>query len=70
MNNLTFPGIIVKDKHMTLMVGIGMEVEALILVQMKSTIVFVATTWNSYVALKDVGLDVKVDVIEAMVMDK
>jgi hypothetical protein len=55
---------------MTLMVGIGMEVEALILVQMKSTIVFVATTWNSYVALKDVGLDVKVDVIEAMVMDK
>ncbi len=67
---MAFPGIIVKDKHMTLMVGIGMEVEALILVQMKSTIVFVATTWNSYVALKDVGLDVKVDVIEAMVMDK
>jgi hypothetical protein len=41
---VAFPGIIVKDKHMTLMVGIGMEVEALILVQMKSTIVFVATT--------------------------
>jgi hypothetical protein len=52
------------------MVGTGMEAEALILVQMKSIFVFFATTPSFYVALKDVGLDVKVDVIKAMVMEK
>jgi len=34
--NLTFLGIIVKDKHMTLMVGTDMEAEGLILVQIKT----------------------------------
>lgn len=68
--NLTFLGIIVKDKHMTLMVGTDMEAEGLILVQIKYIIILVATTPSSYVALKDVGLNVKVDVIKAMVMEK
>jgi hypothetical protein len=42
--NLRLPNIIIKDKHMTSMVGTGMEAEALILVQMKSTFILVATT--------------------------
>lgn len=68
--NLALLGIIIKDKHMTLMVGTDMEAEGLILVQMKYIIIIVATTPSSYVALKDVGLNVKVDVIKAMVMEK
>jgi len=55
---------------MTLMVGTSMEAEALILVQMKYIVILVATTPSFYVALKDVGFDVKVDVIKAMVMEK
>jgi hypothetical protein len=53
---------------MTLMVGVDMEAEGLILLQMNYIIILVATTPSSYVALKDVGLNVKVDVIKAMVM--
>jgi hypothetical protein len=46
-------------------VGINMEAETLILVQMKSTVILVATTLNPSIAPKDVGIDVRVKVIEA-----
>jgi len=42
-----------------------MEAETLILVQMKSTVILVATTLNPSIAPKDVGIDVRVKVIEA-----
>lgn len=43
-----------------------MEVETLISVQLKSTVILVAITLNPFATPKDVGIDVKVKVIKAM----
>ncbi len=48
------------------MVGIGVEVEILISIQLKSNIILVAITLNLSATLKDVRIDVRVKVIEAM----
>ncbi len=62
---MAFFGTTVKDKQTILVVGIDMEAETLILVQLKSIVILVATTLNPSIEPKDVGIDVKVEVIEA-----
>jgi len=47
------------------MVGISMEVESLISIQLKSIVILVAITLNPFSASKDVGIDVRVEVTKA-----
>ncbi len=53
------------------MVGISTEAETLILVQLKSNVVVLITiVVNPFPIVKDVGLNVRVEVIEAMVIEE
>jgi hypothetical protein len=73
VTNQTLSSTIVKDKHKALMVGIGTKGEASISIQLESTIVPTTTILSSSTILKDVGLDVReemVDVIEVTIMEK
>jgi len=63
--DIAFFGTIVKDEHTILVVGISMEVESLISVQLKSIVILVAITLNPYSASKDVGIDVRAEVTKA-----
>jgi hypothetical protein len=63
--DITFFGTKVKDEHTILVVGISMEVESLISVQLKSIVILVAITLNAFSASKDVGIDVRVEVTKA-----
>jgi hypothetical protein len=65
-NDMVFFGTIVKDEHTILMVGIGMEAETLISVQLKSIVILVTIAQNPYAVSKDVRIDVRVEVTEAM----
>lgn len=67
--DITFFGTKVKDEHTILVVGISMEVESLILVQLKSIVVLVAITLNPSFASKDVGIDVRVEVTKATTLN-
>lgn len=59
--DMLFFGTTVKEKHTILVVGIGMEAETLISVQLKSIIILITIALNPYVASKDVRIDVKVE---------
>ncbi len=62
---MAFFGTIVKDEHTILVVGISIEVDNLISIQLKSIVILVAITPNPSSALKDVGIDVKVELTKA-----
>jgi hypothetical protein len=63
--DMAFFGTIVKDEHTILVVGISIEVDNLISIQLKSIVILVAITPNPSSALKDVGIDVKVELTKA-----
>jgi hypothetical protein len=73
MTDLTLSNTIVKDRLKAPVVGASMEVEASISVQLESIVVPTAIAPKSSIALKDVGLDVReevVDVTKAMTMEE
>jgi hypothetical protein len=67
--DLMFFGTIVKDKHTNSVVGTRMEVAILILVQLEAIAIPIATTPNPFTTMKDLGVDVRVEVIEATIME-
>ncbi len=70
VTNLTLSNTIVKDEGTNLVVGIGMEVMTLISVQSENIVIPTATTPSPFIAMEDLGLNVRVEVIEAMVMEE
>jgi hypothetical protein len=59
----------IKGEGTILVVGTNMEAETLILVKLKSNVVVpIAIIVNPFPTVKDVGLNVRVEVIEAMVI--
>jgi hypothetical protein len=61
--------MIIKDECANLVVETVMEGVTLNSIQLKTTIVHVATTPNPFVVTEDLGVDVKVKVTEAMIME-
>jgi len=67
--DLMFFDTIVKDKHTNLVVGTCMEVAILILVQLEAIAIPIAITPNPSTTTKDLGVDVRVEAIEATIME-
>lgn len=62
--------MIIKDECANLVVETVMEGVTLILIQLKTTIVHIATTPNPFAVTEDLGVDVKVEVTKAMIMEE
>jgi len=63
-------GMTVKDDYANLMVETDMEGATLILIQTKTTIVLATTTPSLAITMEDLWVDVRIEEIEALVMEE